>query len=89
MKAGISVRPQIHKLMKDKDFEKTMNAREKEAWTAFRFFTENFLGNNKDPNYKNIVVTMLKISRSWAATWGKISLFTLSYRILSGKSGTF
>jgi hypothetical protein len=29
LKAGIFVGPQIHKLMKDKDFEKTMNAREK------------------------------------------------------------
>jgi hypothetical protein len=46
--------------MKDKDFEKTMNAREKEAWTAFRSVTENFLGNNKDTNYKNIVETMLE-----------------------------
>jgi hypothetical protein len=60
LKAGIFVGPQIHKLMKDKDFEKTMNAREKEAWTAFRSVTENFLGNNKDPNYKNIVETMLE-----------------------------
>jgi hypothetical protein len=46
--------------MKDKDFEKTMNAREKETWTAFRSVTENFLGNNKDPNYKDIVETMLE-----------------------------
>jgi hypothetical protein len=60
LKAGIFVGPQIYKLMKDKDIEKTMNAREKEAWTAFRPVTENFLGNNKDPNYKNIVETMLE-----------------------------
>jgi hypothetical protein len=46
--------------MKDKDFEKTKNAREKEAWTAFRSVTENFLGNNKDPNYKNTVETMFE-----------------------------
>jgi hypothetical protein len=60
LKAGIFVGPQIHKLMKDKDFEKTMNAREKEAWTTFRSVTENFLGNNKDPNYKNIAETLLE-----------------------------
>jgi hypothetical protein len=30
LKAGIFVGPQIHKLMKDKDFEKTINTREKE-----------------------------------------------------------
>jgi hypothetical protein len=46
--------------MKDKYFEKTMNAGGKEAWTAFRSVTETFLGNNKDPNYKNIVDTMLE-----------------------------
>jgi ADP-glucose pyrophosphorylase len=60
LKAGIFVGPQSHKLMKDKDFEKTMNAREKEAWATFRSVTENFLGNNKDPNYKNTVETMLE-----------------------------
>jgi hypothetical protein len=42
------------------DSEKAMNAREKVAWTTFRSVTENFLGNNKDPNYKNIVETMLE-----------------------------
>jgi hypothetical protein len=31
LKAGIFVGPQIHKLKKDKDFEKIMNARGKEA----------------------------------------------------------
>jgi hypothetical protein len=59
LKAGIFVGPQIHKLM-DKDFEKTMNARENEARTTFRSVTENLLGNNKDPNYKNIVETTLE-----------------------------
>ena len=34
LKAGIFVCPQIHELMKDDDFEKTMNEREKDAWTA-------------------------------------------------------
>jgi hypothetical protein len=60
LKAGIFVGPQIHKLMKEKDFEKTTNAREKVACTAFRAVTENFLGNNKDQNYKKIVETMLE-----------------------------
>lgn len=60
LKAGIFVGPQIKKLMKDEEFEQTMNEREKEAWTAFRSVTEYFLGNNKDPNYKAIVETMLE-----------------------------
>lgn len=44
LKAGIFVGPQIHKLMKNKHFWKTMNARETETWTAFISVT-NFLGN--------------------------------------------
>jgi hypothetical protein len=68
LKAGIFVGPQIHKLMKDKDFEKTMNVREKEAWTAFRSVTENFLGNNRGIQIKRTLLKLCwKTSRRWAA----------------------
>jgi hypothetical protein len=36
-----------------------MNATEKAAWQAFRDVVMKFLGNTKDPDYKNIVNKML------------------------------
>lgn len=60
IKEGIFVGPDIRKLMKDDDFEKTMTSVEKNAWTSFKSLVENFLGNHRDPNYAAIVSTMLK-----------------------------
>lgn len=54
------LRPQIKKLMKEKDFRETMNEVEKDAWAIFKSVTENVLVNNKDSNYRNIVETMLE-----------------------------
>ena len=36
-----------------------MTDKEKAAWKSFREVTKKFLGNNKDPDYKNIVSNML------------------------------
>lgn len=59
LKEGIFVGPQIRNLMQDEQFENTMTKREKEAWTAFKDVINKFLGNFKDPQYENIVNTML------------------------------
>jgi len=59
IKEGIFVGPDIRKLMKDDDFVKTMTAKEKNAWLSFKKVVQNFLGNNRDPNYKTLVSTML------------------------------
>ncbi len=60
LKAGIFVGPQIRKLMLDTDFEKNMNCMELQAWDSFKNVVKCFLGNNKDPNYKEIVHHMLE-----------------------------
>lgn len=41
-----------------------MRGKEKAAWTAFVSVTSNFLGNNKAPNYKEVVEQLLKTYRN-------------------------
>ena len=37
-----------------------MNETEKEAWQAFRDLVDGFLGNKKNPNYKDLVEKLIK-----------------------------
>jgi hypothetical protein len=60
LKAGIFVGPQIRKLMLNSEFEEQMTNVEKEAWASFRSVVNNFLGNKKASNYKEIVNHMLE-----------------------------
>lgn len=59
MKEGIFVGPQIREVLKDEDFEKSLNASELKAWHAFKWLTENFLGNHKSPDYRQGVENLL------------------------------
>ena len=45
LKAGIFDGPQIRSLMKDENFNGIISETEKNAWQAFRFVMNNFLGN--------------------------------------------
>ncbi|GBP61571.1 Gamma-aminobutyric acid type B receptor subunit 1 [Eumeta japonica] len=45
--------PQIRSLMADEKFDATMNNTELDAWVAFKDVVNNFLGNNKQLDYKN------------------------------------
>ena len=59
VKEGIFNGPQIRKLLKDRNFEQTMNAVELAAWISMRDVMTKFLGNVKDEQYETIVKTML------------------------------
>lgn len=59
IKEGVFDGPQIRKLLQDEEFERRMSTKERAAWQSFREVQEKFLGNNKDPDYKNIVNRML------------------------------
>lgn len=59
LKEGIFDGPQIRRLMKDKDFPKSMSIEEKKAWNSFVDVCTKFLGNHKDPDHKNIVENMV------------------------------
>lgn len=60
LKEGVFVGPDIRRLMADPQFITTMTDPQREGWIAFKEVIEKFLGNNKDPNYKQIVKRMLK-----------------------------
>lgn len=60
LKEGVFVGPDIRKPISNKDFISSMTPTQKEVWVAFTVVINNFLGNQKDPNYKEMVETMLK-----------------------------
>lgn len=59
LKAGIFDGPQIRQLIKDLDFIGSMNELEKSTWKSFVLVVQNFLGNQKSPNYEQLVNDML------------------------------
>lgn len=59
IKEGVFDGPQIRALFQDQEFEKLMTENEKAAWVSFKEVSTKFLGNTKDPNYKNIVKQMV------------------------------
>ena len=64
LRAGVVDGPQIHELIKDEGFTAQMSAREKRAWTSFRFVISNFLGKHRGPDYEEQVKELLESSRS-------------------------
>ena len=60
IQAGVFDCPQIRQLMKDNAFLNSMNETERQAWLSFVSVVENFLGNTKSDDYRNIVETMLE-----------------------------
>lgn len=55
VKEGVFIGPQIRKIIADSHFEDLLSSTEKDAWLAFKSVVANFLGNNKSPDYVNIV----------------------------------
>ena len=51
--------PKIRQLMEDKKFIEITRQEEKNDWIAFSQVVNNFLGNTKSPEYKEIVKTFL------------------------------
>ena len=59
LKVGIFDGPQIRQLIRDPEFENSMNEVKLEAWKAFVQIVKNFLGNSKARNYAELVNNML------------------------------
>ena len=59
LKAGIFDGPQIRQLIRDPEFEESMNQVELQAWKAFVQVVKNFLGNTKAVGYQELVNNML------------------------------
>ena len=60
IQAGVFDCPQIRQLMKDNAFLNSMNETERQALLSFVSVVENFSGNTKSDDYRNIVETMLE-----------------------------
>ena len=61
IREGIFDGPQICKLMMDNSFTDTMTEIDEDAWNAFKEVVMKFLGNIKDPLYKETVRNMFKL----------------------------
>ena len=59
LKAGIFDGPQIRELMHDEKFDRSLNRKERKAWTAFKSIVKNFLGNHRSPEYQHVVEDLL------------------------------
>ena len=64
LKADIFDSPQIRQLIRDPEFENSMNEVELEAWKAFVLAVKNFLGNNKARNNIELVNNKLTAFRN-------------------------
>ncbi|UYV73058.1 hypothetical protein LAZ67_10001706 [Cordylochernes scorpioides] len=59
IKEGIFVGPQIRELLKDGNFQNSLNEVEAAAWNSFRNVCKNSLGSVKVENYRDIVNDLL------------------------------
>lgn len=60
IKEGVFIGPQIKAVLKNEEFESKLNKTEKRAWNAFKSVCNNFLGNKKAVNYKQLVNELIK-----------------------------
>ncbi|QQP55413.1 Uncharacterized protein FKW44_008577 [Caligus rogercresseyi] len=60
VKAGIFDGPQIRKLIKDTEFQNSMNTLECAAWKSFVQVVNYFLGNTKAANHARLISTMIE-----------------------------
>lgn len=59
LKEGVFVGPDIRKMLKSDELKTKMNIKEKNAWVSFQDVVENFLGNKKSDNYKDLVKKLI------------------------------
>ena len=59
LQASIFTGPQIQELLKDGDFEKSLSVKELQAWNGLKAVIQQFLGNNRATNYKQLVTDIL------------------------------
>ncbi len=64
IKAGVFDGSQIRALVRDDEFVRKMDDKEKEAWLAFVAVIKNFLGSKKADNYEILVSKMLLAFRN-------------------------
>lgn len=60
IKEGVFIGPDVDKILNDREFFLVLSAEHKAALTALKNVVEGFLGNRKDPNYRNLVETLIE-----------------------------
>jgi hypothetical protein len=60
LKAGIFDGPQIRELLKNPNFDESMEDNERKAWISFKSIITNFLGNHRSPDYERVVDELLQ-----------------------------
>jgi hypothetical protein len=75
IKVGIFIGPQIKELMKDQDFEGSLNESEKAAWRSFQKIVRNFLGNKKAENYEDMISKLIENYRALGCNMSLKSIF--------------
>ncbi|QQP37347.1 Uncharacterized protein FKW44_017579 [Caligus rogercresseyi] len=64
VKAGIFNGPQIRKLIKDTEFQNSMNTLDCAAWKSFVQVANNFLGTRRQQNHARLISTMIEPSKT-------------------------
>jgi hypothetical protein len=90
VKEGIFDGPQIQKLMKDAAFTITMNNIKCQEWNAFIEVVKNFVGDVKDPHYKEAVENMSEKLRVYGCNMNlKLHLLHPHLDYFPGSLGAF
>ena len=67
LKEGVFIGPQIRKLMQDQTFTACMTVAERAAWCSYVSVKQEYLGNTKVSNYRNLVDVMLQNFQAFGA----------------------
>lgn len=60
IKQGIFVGPQIKQVLRSEEFKLYLTEEQKDAWKSFEDVVTGFLGNTRQPNYKELIDKMLE-----------------------------
>ena len=88
IKASVFDGPKIRQLMKNKELIETMSQEEKNGWIAFSQVVNNFLGNTKSPEYKEIVKTLLDNFHKLGCNMSVKVHYLQSFRVFTRKFGS-
>ena len=70
---------QVHQLIIDPEFEKSMTKLESEAWKVFVLVVKNFLGNNKASNYEKLITNVLYAFKNFGCNMSIKMHYLFSY----------
>ena len=67
IRGGILIGLQTAIVLRSNALKSKMSVKEKEAWQSFCGVVEGFLGNRKDPVYRELVGILIKNFKIWVA----------------------